>query len=100
VLPHRPIQSNSAGAMAVASILALKHPLRPGRGKVPLPLRKLLPDPLHEDGWRMLTHDLSELTQAERRARAFRLRVAIALSPADEVPRWAVVHLAALESAA
>ena len=94
-------QANSEAAFAaVAAIVSAKHPVRPGCGTVPLPLRKLLPDPLHECGWAMLTHDLSGLTRPERSARAWRLRVAIALCPDPaDVPVWAVDHLAALEAA-
>jgi hypothetical protein len=84
---------------AIALILATHHPLRPGRGKVPLPLRKLLPDPEHEDGWAMLTHDVSQLSPAQRRARAWRLRVAIAMCEPDDVCDWALEHIAVLEAA-
>ena len=87
-------------AAVVDALLSLRHPTRPGRGKVPQPLRKLLPDPEHEDGWAMLTHDVSNLSPAQRRARAWRLRVAIALcGDVDAVPDWAITHLAVLETA-
>jgi hypothetical protein len=81
-------------------LLALRHPTRPGRGKFPLPLRKLLPDPEHEEGFAMLTHNVAELSPAQRRARAWRLRVAIALCDPEDVPRWAVDHLHHLEAVA
>ena len=85
---------------ALDQLLSIRHPMRPGRGKVPLPLRKLLPDPEHEDGWRMLVHDVNHLSVAQRRARAWRLRAAIALcDDANDVPDWAIAHLAALEAA-
>ena len=96
-----PQQGNCAAAdAAIRAVLGIKHPIRPAVGKVPLPLRKLLPDPRFEEGWRMLMHDISDLTPAERAARAWRLRVGIALCPdPDDVPRWAIEHLAALEAA-
>src|SRR5260370_39148054 len=100
-MPATPPQANSEAALAaVAAIVSAKHPVRPGCGTVPVPLRRLLPDPLHESGWAMLTHDLSGLTRAQRSARAWRLRVAIVLCPDPaDVPVWAVDHLAALEVA-
>jgi hypothetical protein len=90
-----PRQSNTE----LEQLLSLRHPTRPGRSKVPLPLRKLLPDPDHEDGWRMFIHDVAQLTPAQRRARAWRLRIAIALCEPDDVCDWALQHLAALEAA-
>ena len=83
----------------VSQLLTLKHPARPGSGKVPLPLRKFLPDPLYETGWAMLTHDVSAFTPTQRQARAFRLRVAIAQCEPDDVPDWAIAHLVVLEAA-
>jgi hypothetical protein len=80
-------------------LLSLRHPTRPGRGKLPLPLRKLLPDPDHEGGWAMLVHDVTHLTPAQRRARAWRLRIAIALCEPDDICDWALLHLAVLEAA-
>jgi hypothetical protein len=94
-----PLVENSSSA-AVDALLSLRHPTRPGSRKVPLPLRKLLPDPAHEEGWLMLTHQVGHLTPSQLRARAWRLRVAIALCDPDDVPRWAVEHLGRLEAVA
>lgn len=94
-----PLVANSSSAV-VDALLSLQHPTCPRSRKVPMPLRNLLPDPAHEEGWLMLTHQVGHLTRAHLRARAWRLRVAIALCDPDDVPRWAVEHLGRLEAIA
>jgi len=73
-----------------------------GLHRVPLPIRKLLPDPLRTiEDWDRFTHaDLATMPLPERAAEAFRLRVAIASVEPERVPLWAVDRLAQLDAAA
>lgn len=83
----------------VDRLLALRHPTRPAR-KLPLPLRKLVPDPTKtaEQLLRFEHADIAAMTLSARRAEAFRLKVAIAQCEPDEVCDWAVERVAKLEA--
>lgn len=84
----------------VLALLALRHPTRPSQ-KLPLPLRKQLPDPTRcfED-WQRFTHaDLADMTPAMRRAESFRWKVAIAQVDLEEVPDYVLERLRRLEAA-
>jgi hypothetical protein len=84
----------------VLALLALRHPTRPSQ-RLPLPLRKLLPDPMRcfEDLQRFSHADLAAMTPAMRRAEAFRWKVAIAQVEPDEVPLYVLERVARLEAA-
>ena len=76
-------------AAPIDHLLSLRRPDRPSRGVGGL-LARLLPDPIHEAGWRRFVgDDLAELTPAERAVERRRLEVAIALADPDAVPQWA-----------
>lgn len=90
----------AAGASAVELLLSLKHPTRPSH-KLPLPIRRLLPDPERSlDDWRRLTcEDIEAMSPAERAAESFRWKVALAQVEADQVPGYVLRRLALLEAA-
>jgi hypothetical protein len=81
-------------------LLSVKHPTRPSH-KLPLPIRRLLPDPESSlDGWQRLTcEDIPAMTAAERAAESFRWKVALAQVEADQVPGYVLKRLALLEAA-
>lgn len=94
-------ESNTGSASAdVAQLLTLRAPR--ASHKVPRLLRRLLPDPFSSlEGWERFTHeDLVVMTPAQRRAEAFRLRVAVSLCESEEdVPDWVLQRVARLEAA-
>jgi len=79
---------------------SLRHPTHPTR-KLPLPLRKLLPDPLRslEDLQRFTHGDIAEMTTAARHAEAFRWRVVVSQIDAEVVPAYVLERIARLEAA-
>ena len=84
----------------VLALLALRHPTRPSQ-RLPLPLRKLLPDPMRcfEDLQRLIHADVAGMTPAMRRAESFRWKVAIAQVEPDEVPLYVLERIKRLEAA-
>jgi hypothetical protein len=86
----------------VACVVELLTTLTVEGHKVPLPLRRLLPDPLRslEQWQRFVHHDIDELSPAARNAEAFRLRVAIAQADEAFVPQWPLERVSRLEAAA
>jgi len=84
----------------IATLLTLKHPTRPAQ-ELPLPLRKLLPDPIHgyDDHQRFVHADIEGMTAAARRAESFRLKVAVAQVESDQVPDYIIERIARLDAA-
>lgn len=82
---------HSAGDSSLLDLRRTDCPARPVRGL----LGRLLPDPLHEAGWRRFVHaDLAGLTAAQRRREAVALTLAVALLPETAaVPPWVVDRL-------
>jgi hypothetical protein len=91
-------ESNSG---EVDALLELCDPSRPTR-RLPLELRRLLPDPLKsdEDFERFAHADLAGKTAAQRAFEALQIRTAAALIPdADRVPTWLLTRLERLAAA-
>ena len=87
----------------VAHTLAALLTLRPAFGRrAPLPLRKLLPEPLRSlEEWERFVHaDIAGMQPAIRSAEAFRLRIAIAQTDEECVPLWPLERVARLEAGA
>ncbi len=94
------VDVEAAATAAVELLLSPKHPTRPSR-KLPLPIRRLLPDPERSlaDWQRLTCEDLEAMSPAERAADLFRWKVAIAQVDADQVPGYVLKRLALLEAA-
>lgn len=84
----------------VDSLLELRDPLELGRN-LPAVLRKVLPEPLASfDDWKRFVHeDLDELSPAERRWEALRLKAAAARLEYEHVPPWVFQRLGRLKAA-
>jgi hypothetical protein len=88
-------QHPQSRAPEVDALLSLQHPTQPTK-RLPLPLRRLLPDPLRcfEDLQRFTHVDLVAMTRAQRDWEALRIRTAAALvDDSNCVPTWLLGRL-------
>jgi hypothetical protein len=86
--------------MTVDLMLSLRPARDPSR-KLPLPLRRLMPEPMKSlDDWRRLTcEDIADMSKAERSAESFRWKVAVAMVEPDDVPPYVPARIEALDAA-
>jgi hypothetical protein len=93
-----PSPSKGAGSAYTIVTLALADPVHPSN-RLPMLMRRVLPDPLTENGWARLHHaDLAEMTTAQKLAERARLLLAVG-SCDREPPTWLIDRLQRLGAA-
>ncbi|MFI5399213.1 MAG: hypothetical protein ACHQ9S_27095 [Candidatus Binatia bacterium] len=97
-IADEPSPAESDGRVYMRMALTLADPVRPAH-RLPMLMRRALPDPLTEAGWARLHHaDLAVLTPAQKLAERARLLLAVG-SCDREPPTWLIDRLRRLEVA-